>query len=701
MTQLALIAPERPVPEVVHGQIVANDSGWVLDAEPFVMIRCRPLLNNATNVGQGKYTHGAVVVPRTADYAKDLLWINERYPMEIEDPVWMELNRMAMVYDYLRVAAKRGDTDTSFNLSKGALTMAEPPREHQTGYRNLHRAVRRLLNADCIGGGKTISHIATLCEPDNRPALIVVQPHLLMQWKAQINRFLPGASVQVLKSGQRKKIEPVDVVLVSYSSLRTWQDVLVPHGFKSVGFDEVQELRHLETEKRRVAKSLSSRADFVAGYSATPIYNYGAEVWSVLDVINPGSLGPIANFTREWCTMERVRNPQALHGYLKKQGLMIRRTYKDIFGEGHPVAREVVTLDGDLETLHQVRDAAKALALSVLSNKVEESSRSARELDWKLRQATGLAKAKPVAEFVKMLCESGEKVLLFGWHRDVYEIWLKALRAYNPVMCTGTESPTQKNAAKHRFMTDPDCKVFICSLRSGSGIDGLQLASHIAVFGELDWSPHAMDQDIGRLDREGQESPVIAYFLTIDDGADPFMIERLGDKRSQHEGIFDGEAGNATVLDSDSAPADRLRALAEAYLAMIGEPIPENEPQTGLHAEVIAALRRVKLPTNTEAEMQEALWAVLPGLVSGSVEREVKVGERSRLDFLVSGDGERVAVECKIDQTGRSAVYRQVRRYAEEANVTSLIVLAPWSGVSNFSVEGVPVTVIDWAKAKL
>jgi hypothetical protein len=43
------------------------------------------------------------------------------------------------------------------------------------------------------------------------------------------------------------------------------------------------------------------------------------------------------------------------------------------------------------------------------------------DFDWKMRQATGIAKAPYVAEFVKLLLESEQKVVLFGWHRDVYD----------------------------------------------------------------------------------------------------------------------------------------------------------------------------------------------------------------------------------------------------------------------------------------
>jgi len=596
---------DRPRPEVTFGVVQTHEDGWLIDAQPFVMTRVRNLFRNGRSAWNcGKFTHNPVILPKTPDSGKDLLWLLDRHPLDVGDDVWHDLTRYSERYDRALAAAAVGDSNHSFDLSHGALQMAKPPYWYQAGYVNLVKTVRRILNADWIGGGKSVSLIATLCEPDARPALIVCQPHLTLQFREFLNEFLPDATVQVLKTGMKKEIKPVDVVIVGYTGLRPWQDVLVPYPFRSICFDEIQDLRHLDTEKRRVSIALSERADFVTGYSATPIYNYGSEIWSILDVLSPGCLGAQGDFKREWCTGDRVNSPAALNSYLKSRGLMIRRTAKDVKGSETKPQKQTITLEGDMHTLRQVQDVAKALAMSVLSNRVGESEKSARELDWKLRHATGVAKAKPAAEFVKMLCESGEKVLLFGWHREVYDIWKYHLKNFNPVLCTGSETPAQKQAAKDKFLKDGSCQVFICSLRSGAGIDGLQDVCHLAVFGELDWSPQVLDQCIGRLRPELNKEEILAYFLTIDDGADPFMIERLGDKRSQSDGIIDGKDSEGEILE-DGPPADRIRQMAEAYLMLIGEEIPVAEPQSGLHAEVASALRKINFPRALNAKCRK------------------------------------------------------------------------------------------------
>ncbi len=666
---------------------------------PFVMVRVRQMFKAGRTCAGGKYTHRPMLLPRTPDSAKDLLWLADRFPMAFADGVREDLYKLAGRYDRAIRAAAAGDTRLSFDLSPLALTMAEPPRPHQVGAINLLADVERLLLGDELGLGKTITAIGSLCEPESRPALIVVPTHLTKQWENQLRRFLPGASTHVIKGRKPYELPPAEVIVTAYTRLQGWEDTLVPRGFRSVIFDEVQDLRHTGTTKRTIARALSKAADRCLGLSATPIYNMGAEIWSVIDVIAPGTLGMQADFVAEWGNMDRVIEPLALNSYLTAHGLMLRRERKDIGVKADPVTREVVTLEGDLEGLRAMKDVARTLAMSVLSNVVGESDEAARQLDWKLRQATGVAKARAVAEFVKQLVQNGEKVLLVGWHREVYDVWRKEFAHMNSVMYTGTESTGQKAEAVKAFV-ERDADVFILSLRSGIGLDGLQHKCSSVVFGELDWSPQVMEQVIGRLDREGQTRPVTAYFLTIDDGSDPFVLEVLTDKRAQAEGVVEGKTG-ATVLADNGPKSGRLRAMAEAYLASIGEAIPQAEPQTGLHAEVTAALRRLRLPSSTEREMQDAVADMLPQLVDAEVEREVKVGERARLDFLVRDDRERIAVECKIDQTGRAAVYRQVRRYAEECGVTGVVILAPWGGVSSFVVDEVPVTVVDYTKASL
>jgi hypothetical protein len=107
------------------------------------------------------------------------------------------------------------------------------------------------------------------------------------------------------------------------------------------------------------------------------------------------------------------------------------------------------TIDTDHDTLDRLTGDALDLAELILS---QDSSRLDRfqasgDLDWRMRHATGVAKAPYVADFTRMLLESEEKVVLWGWHHDVYDIWRERLEEFFPAMFTGRESAVQKRLA--------------------------------------------------------------------------------------------------------------------------------------------------------------------------------------------------------------------------------------------------------------
>lgn len=672
---------------------------FLVDAEPHIMQRIRKIFDNSQNYwNQGEYTHKPIVFGISLSSCRDLVWLMDRYNFDVDEALLKEITDKANEYDDIVRNVSNADQDSNYRITKNAIPLSSPLRDYQVQFLNMFRKMKRMLLGDKMGLGKTVEAISVLQEPEDRPALIVVPTHLCTQWEAELKRFLPSITIHVIRGFKNYELPKVDVVITSYNRLAPWQDILLSPqcNFATLIMDEVHELRHTGTGKREICKKLSERVKKCLGLSGTPILNYGSEIWSVLDVIKDECLGTEDEFNSEWCVWGKVNEPATLNSFLKKQGLYLRRTPEMIglkFGEA---SKHVFTIDSDLDKLKEVQNVAKMLALSVLSGNVGEDSQSAREFDWKLRHATGVAKAKPVAEFVKMLVEQGEKIVLAGWHRDVYEIWEKEFSGIRTVMFTGSESIADKDRAKKEFV-EGDAKIFIVSLRSGAGLDGLQYASSTVVFGELDWSPHIMDQIVARVDRDGQTKHVQAYYLTIADGADPFMIQVLGVKRSQHEGVIEGKVAEGALLEGNSAGKDRIKEMAAAYLNSIGEEIPEIIEETGILGEIANIVRRTKLPNNDEIEMQDALDPILRRNLgtSATIDRESKISKRSRIDFMITKDKEKIGLECKIESTDRKNVYRQVRRYIEEAGVTGVVLAAPWHGIGSFKVDGVPVIIVD------
>jgi SNF2 family DNA or RNA helicase len=363
------------------------------------------------------------------------------------------------------------------------------------------------------------------------------------------------------------------VIVTGYSKLAPWSRYLAPI-VKGVVFDEAQELRHNNSAKWEGAKLVADSARYRLGLSGTPIYNYGDEIHSVLECIRPGELGTRPEFLREWSNGEdskgraSIGDPAAFGTFVREAGIMLRRTRSEVGRELPPLQRCLHHIDSDTEALNSITGAAGELARLILSQSPEargEKFRAAQELSILVRQATGIAKAPYVAEFVRMLVETGEPVLLYGWHHEVYSIWRQRFDAagISWAMFTGVESQSQKRDSLARFKAR-EAKVLVMSLRAGAGIDGLQHCCSTVVKGELDWSPGVHDQCETRVFRDGQTKPVQAYYLLANDGSDPIVVDILGIKRNQVEGLRDPYAA---VVSEEAPTDDRIKRLAEAYLS--------------------------------------------------------------------------------------------------------------------------------------
>lgn len=418
------------------------------------------------------------------------------------------------------------------------------------------------LTENFIVTHNTLIGILSCLSPQTRPCVAVVQTHLPKQWKAQIEMFT-NLTVHLIKGTKPYDLPPADIYITKYSCLAGWANVFEKGIFKSAIFDEIQELRHEGTAKYEAAMALSRNVEYCLGLSATPIYNYGNEIYNVLDIIKEKCLGDRYDFLYEWCgfNYKVVREPQALGTYLRENFLLLRRTRAEVGRELPPINKIVHTVGYNESEAKKAEDIAKQLAIKATTGAFTERGQAFRELDALIRHTTGVSKAVEVAEYVKILLENNEPIVLAGWHREVYDIWMRELKDYKPVLYTGSESPAQKEEAKRKFVSG-ETNLFIISLRSGIGLDGLQHKSNIVVIGELDWSPKVHDQLIGRLDREGQKEQVTAIYLVSDFGSDPLIVDMLGVKSSQSHNIINP----LTAVEDQFSDESRLKLLAEKFL---------------------------------------------------------------------------------------------------------------------------------------
>lgn len=549
---------------------------WVINhIEPHVAIALKGVFRRIRATDTTPFT-----LSDSLDICADLLWFTQRYPLKIspaDQRLLKSRDRM-----YRKETSERETIFTRQITQKPDLDLTGiTPRQYQLQAAEFLISTKRFLLADTQGLGKTLTAILSMLYANTWPAAVIMDAQLVLQWRDVIEKHT-SLRVHIVKQTKPYALPEADVYLFKYTLLSGWVDVVKQCPFDFVVFDEIASLRHgKKTDKGDAASVFSDHATYVMGLSGTPIYNYGAEIFNIIhNYIRPDCLGSIMEFNREWCEghdNKVIRDPKALGAYLREIHVMLRRTKKEVFGTDKLPHVEVHEVGYDEKEAQSFEQLMKTLAISSLgqdglNNQFQDSG----QFSLKLRQLTGIVKAKQVAMYVRLLVESGEPVILAAWHREVYDIYLSELRDLNPLMFTGTESVSAKEKSKQAFISG-ESNLLILSLRSGIGIDGLQSRCAYMVFGEMDYSPQIHAQVITRIDRPGQARDVTVLFLICQFGSDPVIQELLGLKRAQSDGIMDPfndslqSVGSLREIDSQS----RIKLLAQDYLKRQGVILPD------------------------------------------------------------------------------------------------------------------------------
>ncbi|EGQ9286392.1 DEAD/DEAH box helicase [Vibrio parahaemolyticus] len=518
-----------------------------------------------------KYSTGPFHLKATPDTAADLRWFSTRYPFSMSHKDKTRLYKDSNDYKKHKSQTEEINAPEYLPKTRVGLLVGQAFRPHQTKTLDLIEHLKSALVIDDIGLGKSYTALGIGLIPGALPLVIVVEPHLQKQFMQKAESFI-GLETHAIKGTKPYKLPTADIYIMKYTQLAGWCDVLSSGWVKAIAFDEVQQLRTgRESAKGIAAENICRNIPIRVGLTATLIYNFGIEVYHIANIIRPGALGSQSDFMREWCGNDSkgvVRNPDALGSYLiEEANLVIRHTRADVGQVAKQTSPHLEYVEPDTKNVKDAEDLAEQLAIRALTSNFNESGIASRDFDLQMRQMTGIAKAKQSAAMARLFIESGKKVILYGWHRAVYDIWAKELADLRPLWFTGTESPAQKERAKQEFINDDKPRVLIMSLRSGAGTDGLQHACSTVIFGELDWSPQVHSQAIGRVDREGgSEEVYVCYIVTKSFGSDPAIMDTLGIKSNQDRGITNPYK-EATINQSNG---NRIRDMAKDYLKKRG-----------------------------------------------------------------------------------------------------------------------------------
>jgi superfamily II DNA or RNA helicase len=420
--------------------------------------------------------------------------------------------------------------------------------------------------ADDMGLGKTVQVLALLeARREKRPAasLVVMPRSLVFNWKAEAARFTPQLRVLDHTGIERAKtVEPFDdhdVVLTTYGTLRRDVSFLKDYRFDYCILDEAQAIKNASSDSAKAARLVQS--EHRLAMSGTPVENHLGELWSLFEFLNPGMLGTATIFQTG-----AGRNPDPETRALLARGLrpfILRRTKEQVARDLPEKTEQTVycELEGEQRRHYdQLRDFYRGQLLGGTSNAGTGKYRmQVLEALLRLRQAAchpGLIdrdqKSKPSAKLdallpqLEELFEEEHKVLVFSQFTQLLSIVRDRLDAEG-VPYEYLDGRTRDRAARvERFQNDPECKLFLISLKAG-GL-GLNLTAAEYVF-LLDpwWNPAVEAQAIDRAHRIGQSKPVFAYRLIAKNTVEEKVLELQKTKRALADAIL--SADNNLIRD--------------------------------------------------------------------------------------------------------------------------------------------------------
>ncbi|MCB1277369.1 DEAD/DEAH box helicase [Prosthecobacter sp.] len=442
--------------------------------------------------------------------------------------------------------------------------------------------------ADEMGLGKTVQSIALALFLKQRkgaqsgPVLVVCPKSLLGNWQAEFERFASGLKVlQVQGSGREKAlglIKDHDVVLTSYQlvirDIKHYQGIR----FGLILLDEASFIRNPDTDAAKTLRGL--QADGRIALTGTPLENGVRDLWSIFQFALPGYLGNQSSFR------ERFESPiqsgldlpagRAAAQRLQKLTLpfFLRRTKRQVLK--------------DLpEKIEQVLWCAPSAAQSEFYRKILEEGReeikAARRRSGqngaKMTMFTVLLRLRQVccdlrltgvqADALKGLdqeelsgkwpalmgqiestLESGGKLLVFSQFVQFLRLMREQLKAEKLDHAYLDGSSQDRSAQVERFQKDPNCRIFLISLKAGGYGLNLTAADNV-ILADPWWNPAVESQAIDRAHRIGQQKVVNAYRLAIRGTVEERILKLQAQKRGLVEAALNDQAPMMEGLTED------------------------------------------------------------------------------------------------------------------------------------------------------
>jgi len=420
------------------------------------------------------------------------------------------------------------------------------------------------LLADDMGLGKTIQ-LWTLLEwmrlrsSEPKPSLIVCPVSLIHNWEDEYHKFfggkealphyafakLHGENTRLHLQGKNlelDKLKRYPYVLTSYETLRQYHLDLPRVDWACVVLDEAQKIKSPATQVTRSAKAL--KADFRIASTGTPVENHLSELWCIVDFIEPGRLGCLKDFLKEF-PADPTQAADLTERIQQRCGSMLKRRLKIHISQGLPNKTPSSPRVDMSPTQQQQYRAALAQGhkkdgtappiLSLLQGlrrlcAFHQGAEMCPDVDSLRRES---AKFSWLIDTLDMIRKRKEKVILFIELREFQRLlahWLGEkyglrIRTINGEVSTSRDKEGSRHQILQEFDQQDGFQILILSpLAAGVGLT-ITCANHVIHY-MRHWNPAKEDQATDRAYRIGQTKEVFVYyplcvhpeFRTFDEG---------------------------------------------------------------------------------------------------------------------------------------------------------------------------------------
>jgi len=399
------------------------------------------------------------------------------------------------------------------------------------------------INGDQPGLGKTPTSIAYANAREAQRILVIAPASVRLQWAERIKQWstIPRVHVSVMLKVKDGIHPTANYQVISYDAARNPAIIRAISKYKwdLLICDEAHKMKNIDALTTRAILG-NSRGEYhhgdvkmkaIAGYctehlalTGTLLLNRPSECYNLIrffdheaiDFMSEEKFKERYNRQADMKTIEGKRfklESTSLELELQNRlrvNVMARHEKKDVFTMMKPPRYTIVKCEEN-GAVRGALDAEGMLGLSVEEIQTTKDFEILGHIA-EARRLMGVALAPQISDYaVDFLEGSDEKLVIFGWHLEVLDIFEQELSRFGTVRIDGRKSPAARQKAVDDFTNLPNVRVFIGNIQAaGTGLDGLQQVCSRCYLAEPDWVPAQNEQAVSRLDRIGQENLVTA-----------------------------------------------------------------------------------------------------------------------------------------------------------------------------------------------